>query len=369
MPALEPTQAPASSPGADVVALESARPAHDAAAGPLEATTRLGALRRSLRAGRVTLIRFEHPQGTFEIIAATGRRLLAPGVRMPLRASSIALAASEGRQSTFSPERSPRPLDRLAVAVGLRSGLSIPLKLGGAVLGAITVLWPSEQPAVAVDDLPPIANEPELLKTLIAPAARHQTVLICHEDPLLAGGLARLAEQQLGADVTVAVDVDQAVAIAGSRRPDLIVCSDQLSAGDRLGDIANRLRAAGSAAPLLVLARTENERSFESAGRAGAAGFLTLASAPAELATTAAAVIRGESALTRPACQGSGLHLTEREQDVLLCFDQGLSDKQIAHTLGVATSTVKTHARALYGKLSVTSRTAALHKARSIGLI
>jgi LuxR family maltose regulon positive regulatory protein len=61
--------------------------------------------------------------------------------------------------------------------------------------------------------------------------------------------------------------------------------------------------------------------------------------------------------------------LTEREKQVLELVAQGLSDKQIATQLIVATGTVKRHLNNIYGKLGVNSRTQALARARQVGWI
>lgn len=61
--------------------------------------------------------------------------------------------------------------------------------------------------------------------------------------------------------------------------------------------------------------------------------------------------------------------LTEREKQVLQLVAQGLSDKQIAAQLIVATGTVKRHLNNIYGKLGVNSRTQALARARQVGWI
>lgn len=61
--------------------------------------------------------------------------------------------------------------------------------------------------------------------------------------------------------------------------------------------------------------------------------------------------------------------LTEREKQVLELVAQGLSDKQIANELVVATGTVKRHLNNIYGKLGVNSRTQALARARQVGWI
>ncbi|TGN41566.1 LuxR C-terminal-related transcriptional regulator [Marinobacter confluentis] len=61
--------------------------------------------------------------------------------------------------------------------------------------------------------------------------------------------------------------------------------------------------------------------------------------------------------------------LSQREIQVLELINQGLANKDIASTMGVAPTTVKAHIRNLYGKLAVGSRTEALAKARALGLL
>jgi DNA-binding NarL/FixJ family response regulator len=51
--------------------------------------------------------------------------------------------------------------------------------------------------------------------------------------------------------------------------------------------------------------------------------------------------------------------LTARERDVLRLLAEGLSNQQIAERLVVSAFTVRAHLRAIYGKLGVTTRSAA----------
>ncbi len=61
--------------------------------------------------------------------------------------------------------------------------------------------------------------------------------------------------------------------------------------------------------------------------------------------------------------------LSQREIQVLELINQGLANKDIAAAMSVAPTTVKAHIRNLYGKLAVGSRTEALAKARTLGLL
>ncbi|RJF71539.1 DNA-binding response regulator [Deinococcus cavernae] len=61
--------------------------------------------------------------------------------------------------------------------------------------------------------------------------------------------------------------------------------------------------------------------------------------------------------------------LTPREREVLALLSEGLSNKRAAKTLGVSESTVKFHAQAIYSKLGVQSRAAAVSRGIQLGLV
>lgn len=72
--------------------------------------------------------------------------------------------------------------------------------------------------------------------------------------------------------------------------------------------------------------------------------------------------VRHEPAGPEPA-PPTRLDLTPREQEVLQCLVRGQSYKQAAATLGVSTDTIRTHIRAVYGKLQVHSVSEAVIRA------
>jgi two-component system nitrate/nitrite response regulator NarL len=61
--------------------------------------------------------------------------------------------------------------------------------------------------------------------------------------------------------------------------------------------------------------------------------------------------------------------LTDREMDVLQLLAEGMSNRAIAHQLGISENTVKFHVNAILGKLDAQSRTEAAMRAAALGLI
>lgn len=61
--------------------------------------------------------------------------------------------------------------------------------------------------------------------------------------------------------------------------------------------------------------------------------------------------------------------LSEREQEVLRLVAAGLTNREIADSLSISAETVKKHASAIFGKLSVANRTEAAARARGLGLL
>jgi LuxR family maltose regulon positive regulatory protein len=72
--------------------------------------------------------------------------------------------------------------------------------------------------------------------------------------------------------------------------------------------------------------------------------------------------------IARPADATKQL-LTDREQSIVQFIAGGQSNKQIARTIGVTPETVKTHVKRIFVKLSAESRTQAVVRAQSLGLL
>jgi LuxR family maltose regulon positive regulatory protein len=61
--------------------------------------------------------------------------------------------------------------------------------------------------------------------------------------------------------------------------------------------------------------------------------------------------------------------LTSRERDILVMISQGFSNKRSARTLNISPETVKSHVKRIFIKLAVSTRTEAVSRAGSLGLL
>jgi ATP/maltotriose-dependent transcriptional regulator MalT len=62
-------------------------------------------------------------------------------------------------------------------------------------------------------------------------------------------------------------------------------------------------------------------------------------------------------------------HLTARERAVLVMIGQGYSNKRVARALEISPETVKSHVKHIFLKLAVSSRTEAVFRAGTLGLL
>ena len=187
-------------------------------------------------------------------------------------------------------------------------------------------------------------------------------VLIAHGGALARAGLSALLEQQSDVCVTgEAADGEQAVALALSSRPDLVLMDARLPGLDGLEATRRILDTPGlEATSVLMLGPSESDPDLFAALRAGASGFLVADVEPLELLHAVRVVAAGQALLSPRATRrlidefaaqpdpGRPLpeqfeELTAREREVMTLVAMGLSNAQIAERLVVSPATAKTH--------------------------
>jgi DNA-binding NarL/FixJ family response regulator len=92
---------------------------------------------------------------------------------------------------------------------------------------------------------------------------------------------------------------------------------------------------------------------------ASACGTLVITSDGSTLVVEATGAGSAPLVSERPSSEGT---LTAREQDVMRCVEDGLSNAEIARELWIQPTTVRKHLENIFAKLGVRSRTAALSK-------
>ncbi|MGY6499176.1 MAG: response regulator [Microcella sp.] len=202
-------------------------------------------------------------------------------------------------------------------------------------------------------------------------------VLVADDHAVVRAGIVALLGGEPDIDVVgEAVDGVEAVALAASLTPDLVVMDVRMP---RLtGDAATaRILAESPGVRVLVLTTYESDASILAAIEAGASGYLLKAAPAEELLAGVRSVAAGEVALS-PAIaaqlvarvrQPAAPALTPRETEVLRLVAEGLTNRQIGERLHLGEATVKTHLLRTFEKLGVSDRTRAVTLAMERGLL
>jgi len=192
-------------------------------------------------------------------------------------------------------------------------------------------------------------------------------VVICHAAPIVRAGLAALLK--------TAKDMHVAEANADEARQSCadVIILDYLGALYYLDQYAADCLS-GASPRVLIVTQRDREWEVRRAITAGAHGYLLQGAEAEDLLMAVRVVsrhIRYLSAGLSPyvADHMSPADLTGRENDVLQLMAQGYCNKSIARQLGIGVGTVKTHVKALFGKLGATARTHAVALATRRGLV
>ena len=197
-------------------------------------------------------------------------------------------------------------------------------------------------------------------------------VLVVDDHAVVREGIRHVLAGEPGFEVVgEAANGEQALALARSQRPDVVVL-DVTMPGESGLRVAPKLRAAVPGARVLIMSMHENAEYVREGVRAGASGYLLKDSAAAELrlavravhaggtyfSTHAAlglsgAVMPAPAAEPEPPALASADGLTARERDVLGGIARGLTNKEIAAELGISHRTVETHRESLMRKLNI----------------
>jgi DNA-binding response OmpR family regulator len=192
-----------------------------------------------------------------------------------------------------------------------------------------------------------------------------QSILLVEDSPDIAEGLQRNLELD-GYRVTLATRASQALALASSAAPDLVVLD--LGLPDRDGyQVLQELRSRGFVCPVLILSARNLEGDKLQGFRLGADDYVTKPFSVLELLARISVLLRRAGQAAAPAERPAALSdeqlrdrfgLTARQVAVARLLGEGCSNVEIAKRLSVSYYTARNHTEQVLAKLGIPSRAA-----------
>jgi DNA-binding NarL/FixJ family response regulator len=200
-------------------------------------------------------------------------------------------------------------------------------------------------------------------------------VMLVEDHPVVRAGVRTLIQNREGMTmVGEAGNRSEAVAVAGSERPDIILLD--LDLGDESGlDLIETLLEASGQGRVIILTGTRDPEGHQRALSLGAMGVVRKEKAPEALLSAIEMVHAGEAWLDpslaarvlgevskaskpkKPDPEAEKIAtLTEREREVVGLVGEGLKNKQIAERLFIREWTVRHHITSIFSKLEVSDR-------------
>lgn len=206
-------------------------------------------------------------------------------------------------------------------------------------------------------------------------------VLIVDDHSVVRQGI----QMYMGTDPSIQVvgeaeDCLDAVRKAKSLRPDVILMDLVMPRGDGIQAIAEIKRRIPDL-KIIVLTTFADETRVRAAMEAGADGYLLKDADGDALLQAVHSAEKGDIPLHPRVAQhlvrsftkrdnaNGNKSLTDREREILQLVSRGMSNKDVAETLGLSVGTVKVHVSNILGKLNVSNRTEASIWALQMGLI
>ncbi|HEU5397132.1 MAG TPA: response regulator transcription factor [Verrucomicrobiae bacterium] len=165
---------------------------------------------------------------------------------------------------------------------------------------------------------------------------------------------------------------EEALRVIPGVRPDAVLMDIFLPRMSGI-ECTTRLKELLPRTQIVMLTGVDDNELVFMALQAGADGFLLKRTKPADLRAALLEVTRGGAPMSseiarrvvesfrRPAkSRESSVHLTTREEEVLILLTKGYSNKEIADKLSLSVETVGSHLKHIYEKLHVRSRAEAV---------
>lgn len=209
------------------------------------------------------------------------------------------------------------------------------------------------------------------------------TVAIVDDDAIVRSALSSYLHSGGFTIVHEATNGYEALSAITNRPVDVVIMDVRMPQLDGIQTTAE-LRRRLPDIKILVITSFDEDEAVREALAAGANGFLLKDTSPGGLADAVRAVVQGSSVVSpgpitrlvqqnptprKPIMSASDLGLSPRELQILRLLCDANSNTEIADTLYLSESTVKSHVSAIMTKLQVASRLKAVVRAYELGLV
>lgn len=206
-------------------------------------------------------------------------------------------------------------------------------------------------------------------------------VLLADDHGIVRAGIRQFLEQ--GTDIQVIAEASngqEACELLEKFKPDVAVLDIQMPIMSGI-EVTRWIRANRLSMGILVLTAYDDEPYVQAVLQAGANGYVLKTAEPQEIVDAVRDVFHGKSVLDAALAQKliaklSGNSetnmvepLTERELQILTLTAKGFTNKAIGVQLSISDRTVQNHLANIFQKMNAESRTEAVMRAVSLGLI
>jgi two-component system, NarL family, response regulator DegU len=179
--------------------------------------------------------------------------------------------------------------------------------------------------------------------------------------------------------VAEGADGSLAQSLVEEHQPDVVVMDIQMPGMSGI-EATRRLRQGGSAVKILILTAYDDKPYIQALFKAGVNGYMLKTAEPFEIIQAIEDVSLGRQKLDQNLTDEGGSQamstgivnkdlFSEREMEVLRLVAEGMTNKEIAHTLDISSRTVQNHLANMFKKAGSASRTELITLASRINLL
>lgn len=209
------------------------------------------------------------------------------------------------------------------------------------------------------------------MKPLLSSTTDSVRLLIVDDHAVVREGLeAMLRRDPLFESITTAASGREALQLCAAESPQVVLLDVRMPEQDGF-TVLEVLQREHPKVRVVMLSASATNAEVTLARRLGASGYVSKTTDRQSLVAVIRTVAEGGTSFASQApVQGEALNaLSARELEVLRHLGRGMSNSDLGKILGVSEHTIKSHLKAVFGKLGVADRAEAVARAYELGLV